>query len=320
MESRSDILNPNQGEVCLTKGIIPDFYSPKVDLSPLNGKITELRVSKSLIRQLLYKGTPYPACPSKVLHTLLLRDVISPPTDSQIKGLYFESKCLGATADGNYVEDLPRHKKTGDKLADHERIDQAINLFSRVKEEYGLLVTPNRIQLYHKRRWKDPSCEWDILIYLDGILDLISPIRNCRYSFPEAVIDLKLTRDRDVVETYSNGLFHSTPWGNMAQADFTEAMMYRLIFGRPFVYLVFDYRKENPGYRDIPIITDVTDPDQEKASKATERMIDLYKTLRWVIITIKQWESDGWPMSPIPKVCNSCPIGDCPKRDSSEEI
>ena len=176
------------------------------------------------------------------------------------------------------------------------------------------------MQKYHKRRWIDSQCQWDIPIYLDGILDLISPITSSGYSYPEATIDLKLTKDRDVVETFSNGLFHSTPWGNMEQADFTEAMIYRLIFGKPFVYMVFDYKSTNQGYRDIPVITDINDPDPKKAAKASKRMNELYKTIRWVITNAMQWEASGWSMTSIPKVCNSCPIEGCSKRNEIIEV
>ena len=320
MQSRFDMFPDSSKEVEVADRSITDNYPPKIDISPVTGKITQLRISKSLIRQLIYKGKPYPVCPYKVYHTLLLRDVVTPASDSMIKGLYFESKCLRASANGKAVIDLPRHKKTGAKLIDHDRIDQAVERFNQVKEDFGLIVEPNRIQRYHKRRWIDSQCQWDIPIYLDGTLDLMSPITTSGYSFEEATIDLKLTRDRDIVDTYSNGLFHSTPWGNMEQADFTEAMMYRMIFGKPFVYMVFDYKATNTGFRDIPIITDVNDPDPQKAGKASSRMAELYQTIHWVIKVIMNWEASGWPMTPIPKVCNSCPIEDCSRRNESMEV
>ena len=320
MRSSFDMFPDSSKEVEVVDRTPTDSYPPKIEISPVTGKITQLRISKSLIRQLIYKGEPYPVCPYKVYHTLLLRDVVTPPSDSMIKGLYFESKCLGASANGNAAIDLPRHKKTGAKLIDHEKIDQAVERFNQVKDDYGLIVEQNRVQRYHKRRWIDPQCQWDIPIYLDGTLDLLSPITTSGYSFEEATIDLKLTRDRDVVETFSNGLFHSTPWGNMEQADFTEAMMYRMIFGKPFVYMVFDYKATNAGFRDIPVITDIYDFDPQKAAKASKRMAELYKTIRWVITSIMQWEASRWSMTPIPKVCNSCPIEDCSLRNESLEV
>ncbi len=297
-----------------------DKLSPKIDLSPVTGKIIAIRVSKSLIRQLIYKGEPYPVCPYKVYHATLLRDTVSPPSDSMIKGLYFESKCIGESADGSSTIDLPRHKKTGARLADHDRIDQAVERFFEVKKQYGLVIDKNQTQVYHKRRWIDPEHNWNIPVFLDGTLDFISPITSPGYCFPSAVIDLKLTKDKDIIESFSNGLFHATPWGNMEMADFSEAMMYRLIFGLPFVYLVFDYKRENAGFKDIPIITDVNDPDPLKAAKAAARMADLQRTIRWVVNAILQWESLGWPMVALGKVCASCPILDCPKRNENAEV
>jgi hypothetical protein len=297
-----------------------DKFPPKIDLSLVTGNISAIRVSKSLIRQLIYKGEPYPVCPYKVYKTILLREITSPPSESMIKGMYFESKCIGSSADGSETIDLPRHKKTGARLADHDRIDQAVELFFKVKQDYGLVVEQNQTQVYQKRRWVDPQRNWNIPIFLDGTLDFVSPITTPGYSFESATIDLKLTKDKDVVESFSNGLFHGTPWGNMEMADFTEAMMYRLIFGRPFVYLVFDYKRENAGFRDIPIITDIKDSDPQKAAKAGIRMNELQYTIRWVVETILGWEESGWPMQAIPKVCATCPILDCQKRNETMEV
>jgi hypothetical protein len=298
----------------------PERITAKIDRSPVTGKITGIRVSKSLIRQLIYKGEPYPVCPTKVYHTTLVRDIISPPSEAMLKGLYFESKCLGTSADGSETIDLPRHKRTGARLAEHDRIDQAVERFYKAKDELGLMVEPSLTQVYHRRPWVDPGSQSPIEVFLDGTLDFISPIKTANYSFSSAVIDLKLTKDRDMVESFSNGLFHSTPWGNMEMADYTEAMMYRLIFGKPFVYLVFDYKRNNAGFRDIPIITDIQDPDPQKAAKARQRMAELNNTIRWVVASILQWESEGWQMNPIPKICANCPILDCSKRNLSQEV
>ena len=158
-------------------------YPPKITLSPVTGKIRELRISKSLVRQLIYKGEPYPVCPYKIYHTALLRDITTASSDSQLKGQYFESKCIGSSVGGEVITDLPRHKKTGAKLSDHERIDKAIAQFFLVAEAYGLIVDPQYTQIYRKRLWNDPGRKNHVPVYLDGTLDFISPISTQRYSF-----------------------------------------------------------------------------------------------------------------------------------------
>lgn len=301
------------------KSIRPNEKS-KIDVSSVTGKITTLRISKSLVRQLIYKGDPYPVCPYKVYRTLLLRDISAEPSEAQIRGLYFESKCLGLSADGSSTIDLPRHKKTGAKLAEHERIDQAVERFFSLVKDYNMVIDPTRVQKYNMVPWNDRGTKFPFKVHLDGILDFISPITAPGYCFDAATFDLKLTRDRQVMETFSNGLYHSTPWGNMENTDFTEAMIYRMVFGLPFVYLVFDYKKDNSGFKDIPISTDVNDPDPKKAEKARTRMYDLTTTIRRVISSIAEWQSKGWEMIPIAKVCSGCPIMDCSKRNETSEI
>ncbi len=195
-----------------------------------------------------------------------------------------------------------------------------MELFFQVKQDYGLVIEKDQTQVYHKRRWVDPQHNWNIPIFLDGTLDFVSPITTPGYSLESATIDLKLTKDKDIIESYSNGLFHATPWGNMEGADFNEAMMYRLIFGRPFVYLVFDYKRENAGFRDIPVITDINDPDPQKVAKASIRMAQLQRSIRYVVDTILGWEESGWQMIPIAKICATCPIMDCQKRNENGEV
>ncbi len=308
-----------------TVGDVPDNQSrqptaPKISISTVTGKINQLRLSKSLIRQLIYKGEPYPVCPYQVYHTLLLKDIPIPESESMLKGLYFESKCIGSSAGGKRVDDLPRHKKTCAKLSDHERIDLAIERFFLVANAYGLIIDPKYTQIYRKRLWVDPKGTQQAPVYLEGTLDFMSPITTSRYSFDVATIDLKLTRDRQASEFFTNGHYHPTPWGAPQNMDFTEAMLYRVIFELPFVYLVFDYKKEEPGFKDIPIITDINHRDPAKATIAQERMNQLYKTLRWMSDTIFRWEHQHWQMEPNTLVCSRCLIPDCPKRIEKIEV
>jgi hypothetical protein len=64
----------------------------------------------------------------------------------------------------------------------------------------------------------------------------------------------------------------------------------------------------------------VNDPDPQKAAKAGIRMADLQNTIRWVINAILGWESMGWAMTPIAKVCATCPLLDCMKRNENSEV
>jgi len=215
-----------------------DKLSPKIDQSAVteNHCFTSVKVP---YQAMIYKGWTLSFCPYKFTTQCCFGILFSPPSDSMLKGLYFESKCLGISADGGETVDLPRHKKTGAKLADHDRIDQAVERFFQVKQDYGLVIDKNKTQVYHNAS--------GLILQAIGIFRLSwwhfgLPFTNhntwlficiCNH-WPE------LTKDKDVCDSFSNGLFHATPWGNMEAADFTEAIMYRLILWEAFCFtLVF---------------------------------------------------------------------------------
>jgi hypothetical protein len=287
--------------------------SPRIVCSPVNGKITEIRISKSFLHQFLYNGNPLPLCPYRVLHEQLLRDRTNPPSEAMQRGLYFESKCIGLTVGGGKTVDLPRHKKTGAKLTDHFRIDDAVDRFFYIVNELDMLVDSKYVQIFNERIWIDNDRLWDIKIIIEGTADFFSPISTPLYHHDAACIDLKLTKDRDAC-------FPPFCWGCPDQIDKTEAMIYRLLFGLPFIYFVFDYRKDDPWYKDIPIITDINDPDPVKANTARLRTKDLWQNIRWTIGSIQMWEKQGWPMEPGSEACKRCPVRDCKKRNLTIEI
>mgnify|MGYP006971737717 CR=1 FL=1 len=293
----------------------------RIKESPITGKITELYVSKSLAKQLQYQGNPKPICPYKIYHMELLRDITVSPSDPMVKGLYFESKTIGMSAGGGGTYDLPRHRTTGDKLVDHVRIDNAVDRFFEVSKELGMIIDPKYTQVHNRLKWIDETRNWDIDIFMEGTSDIFSPIHTPNYQFDVINIDLKLTKDRD-------STFPPFGWGDTSNIDFFEAMIYRVLFELPFMYLIFDYRKDNPGYKDIPVVTDVNDSDPQRALKASNRMRDLWQTIRWIAGSIQMWEAEGWkkdpsfheflgkPVTP----CKDCPIYDCEERSKTEPV
>lgn len=226
-------------------------------------------------------------------------------------GLYFESKCIGYSSDHSATLDLPRHKSTGKKLADHIRIDYAVDRFKYVCQK--LQLNPENIQMYNSLLMKDVSSRMGIDVIIEGTLDFQSGIVNESYEYPLATIDLKLTKDRD-------SCFGEFCWAEPERMDMTQPMMYRILFGEPFVYLVFDYRKDNPWYKDIPIITDIHAKDEVQRVIAVRRMEELLERIRWTVGTTLEWEALGWPYEPSPNVCRYCPIIDCKERTKSVAV
>lgn len=286
-----------------------DRSKPRVNT--VQGKISSLNVSASLIRYLLYNGEPNEVCPRRYYHTQIKRDIKERETLPMLYGKYFESKCIGVSSDKTATLDLPRHKTTGKKLSDHIRIDYAVDRFKYVCQK--LQIVPEQIQQYNSFLMEEMSVVMGIDVIVEGTIDFQSKIITDSYEYPVATVDLKLTKDRD-------NCFPPFCWGCPERMDMTQPMMYYVLFGKPFVYLVFDYRKDNPWYKDIPIITDIDANDDIHRVIAKRRMDELRQNIRWVVATTLEWEALEWPCEPSSTICRNCPIIDCKERTKSVAI
>ena len=107
--------------------------SPRIKLDE-DFQIKEIRVSQSFLKQLFFRGEFRNFCPLKLYHLEIIRDYQKEPTLNMVKGLYFESKCLGETVDGSKVLDLPR-KRNGEMT-----VDQIRTALDHMEENYGLAM------------------------------------------------------------------------------------------------------------------------------------------------------------------------------------
>lgn len=197
------------------------------------------------------------------------------PTEEMVKGLYFEYKCLGATAHG----DTPQLAllSTGKKSADHQRIDDQVvrfnELFRPDSSEYqGHEITHRQLLL--SAQFEDTTIE--------GTLDFVTKAEN------HYVNDLKLTSD-------INGY-----WGDPSQIDHTQAITYSWLYEKnfgvwpSFRYWVFDYStKKNVKIIDIL----VTDETLEKTLRLYTQYDKLFSHYA---------EEEEFPTTPDPLQCSKC--------------
>ena len=274
------------------------------------GKITEIRVSTSLIKKLLYKGNSISACPYYIYHLYLLRDIEEPVTESMLRGLYFETMTIGSSANNEGTYDLPRNKLSGEKLIPHIRIDDAVDRFHRMNEKYGIIIDKKYVQYHAERIWIDKYKRFsDLTIIIQGDIDFLSPVKYESINFPVAIFDLKLTADRD-------NCYPPFCWGCPKEMDLTQAIMYSNLTGLPFFYYVFDYRKFNPDHMLLPVKTIITHPQDKEA---IQRNLDLDQSIRHTVATIQYWETNGWQQESDKDVCKQCPI-QCDKWKKIKEI
>lgn len=309
------------------------FIQPKpiLDIKGIQRAKGKILINQSLITRLIDKyGNEVPFCPFNIKKCIIDRQCKDIPTDSMLKGKYFESMCLGGTTGGNMVTDLPRKKLTnakikeltlakkpliGEKTIDHIRIDNLIDRFKLRAKELKVEIVPgvnNYVTILK-------ACSWDDKYMFIGELDLFPTGIIYEDYYRRAIIDLKLTED-------VNSTFGKFCWGTPQHMDMVQADMYHflvrdidfelnshlkeLVSERTldiikndeilFVYWVWGYKKDPKGQEKII----------ERAYKEhpmnNYRQSELKERIKKVIYVLEREAALGWSINPIPEVCSKC--------------
>lgn len=283
-----------------------------------DGSIARISVSQSLISKFYYKGEARDYCPMKLYHTKILKDVDDPPTESMEKGNFFETKCIGSSVYGK-TESLPLGKK-GQKSLDQQRIEEQVLNFKLVCEQYGIIINqteqlgmPKNVQKHFSVPVEiDQFAQEGIKTVINLTADILSPISYGQVDYPVAIIDLKLTIDR-------NSKYGDYCWGAPEYMDHIQAYVYGFILGFPFFYLVFDYNAKDRGYKIIPVNTNLQHPNPEKREEAMRRYKETVEIIRNTIQRIIDHHHHGWYTNPNRNNCKNCPLV-CADRDKNQEI
>ena len=280
-----------------------------------NGKITVIRVTQSLIKFHLWKGEERPdTCPRKTLEAYLKMTAPEIKSDAQDGGVYFETKSIGGGAHGK-VTDLPRNKRTGKRTTRHERIDEAVERFKLVAKETGMVISDKNTQV--KRSVPYAEHDYDVEVFLEGTADIISPFKYKNIEYNPACIDLKLCGDvSNTFQDKKNPWFYY-PWGDPSRIDHIQGRFYSILFELPFLNLVFDYKKEDPSWKPVPVQTITSHPD---STEAKMRYRETIQDIKWMITKIMSWQEDGFKEDPTEESCSKCPVEDCKVKLEIEHI
>ena len=262
-------------------------------------------INSSLIKKFLKKGTEIDYCAAKVYALYIAKTHKSLPTESMLKGLFFETGCIGATQNGEGVYDLPRNKKTGAKSIDQIRLEQQIQVFKSMYKEHDIRIEKDNIQL---KLGKPFGYVNGVNVIIVGTLDIVSPIKFNRtkdeiVSHKLAVIDLKSTKNR-------HSTFGEYCWGDPQRMDHIQAVIYHWITSYPFVYLVFDYNNaETMGYDFIPV------------NVTADMLMEFKESVRKVVGIMGIEEAYDWKRTNnLNHLCKDCPIIECKSRNLIKEI
>ena len=271
-----------------------------------------MEVSYRILRHFFSKFGDRDYCPRRVHEVEVLR-ACSEHGSSLDRQRYFEGVCIGSPLDGVRVDDLPRHRRNGSKLADHRRIDTMGMEFRAACERMGVYINIYSMNVPLRMPMRDGFIlRGDFHVFPTPILmDGVNRV---------AFLNLKLTSDTGK-EFVDRGRYWDHPWGRPDWIDTTEMMILHTLVRSmdndlneggypPFLYdvarkglvegyyWVFGYRKG--GFKPIRFVW----------SEAKEG--ELKETIRRGLNLIRDHNHYGW--KPTPGIlCQGCPV-ECDAR------
>lgn len=302
-----------------------------------------MEISQSLIRKLLFRGEEKTGnCYRKIYTHYITKQFEEAQSDSMLKGVYFETKCIGGGARGSRCDDLPRKfvsekqkriarvkglpEPLGDKTADHERIDQQIQNFKIQCARKGINIIPGvNTQVRILKRWEKDK---DIMLSME--LDVFPTVIKYRGQLFPCILDLKLTQNID--NTFGEYCFGSpehldTIQGKMYHygvrdidfdlnphlKDIVDDSLISMIENNNilFVLWVWGYRSNRELKEQNKFINIIWD-----AKKRAELHEDIRKTKN----ILQYAEESGWPADPTSSNCKKCLDMECPLRLEMCEI
>lgn len=284
-----------------------------------DGSVSKISVSQSLISKFFFKGELRDYCPMKVYHTRILKDVEEIPSEAMINGNFFETLCLGSSAYGKTLS-IPAGRG-GKKSITQERLEEQALNFKLVCEQHGIIINqtdspgaPKNVQKSFSVNVEiDQFEEQEMGIAINLVTDILSPISFGQVDYPMAVIDLKLTWDR-------NSTYGEYCWGAPEYMDHIQAYLYGFILSFPFFYLVFDYNSKDRGFKIVPVNTNLQHPDPSKREEAMRRYRETIEIIKKTVQIILNHHHHGWYTNPNRNNCKNCPMVDCIDRNKNQEV
>lgn len=276
-------------------------------------------INSGLIQHMYSKGNPNQVCPKQIKAFYVDGTHEHPDRLSWMQGRYFESQCIGMSRDG-VVDDLPRDKRNGKKMADHMRIDDQVMVWRQVAKKYMITVDETNVQVHLRMPYNQKyGLEGHLDIFPTTVLDVTTGEELV------SAIDLKLTDDVE-------GTWGNFSWGAPSHMDFTQGIHYSYLIQNieneyndissytdsfikfckegkvQFIYFVFGYKK-NKGFRNpFRILMD------------DMKMSEYKETLRKVVSSLDLMEHSGWAPERNADLCPRCPIKECEMKNSIVDV
>jgi hypothetical protein len=281
-------------------------------------------LSQTIIKQVTNRNGEYKEICPRAFYEMYIQRNYRDVTLPMLHGIYGETLVLGGGAKGQKVTDLPRHKKTGNKLTIQLNIEEQAHRVPIWLNEKGISIIPgvNTQVPIVKRFDNNTLIATEIDIFPTPFLN------DGKYNL--AVIDLKFTSNID--NTFGNYCWGAPEFIDHIQADLTYWLLqdfdmelnikynpekepiYRSIFENEaitkmieseqiiFVYFVIGYNKQPLEEQVLFIIRSYREPNG-----SLFRQNEWKERARKTLAQMSQWEADGWP--PLQDTwCNKCKV------------
>jgi hypothetical protein len=257
--------------------------------------MNKTKINQTLIKALL--GDSY--CPASIKAVHIDKSVQMSIGIAGLRGLYFEGLCIGGSAHGASITDLPR-LKSGEKSVNQQRIEQQAEVFKTIVKERPIEIKETQVTI---------TVPYNDKFELVGTLDFMGFMDDKKEL---AIVDLKLTGS--IYREHNYDGFGAWSWEFPHNMNFLQAYMYTYLVKEqfkvdaPFYYMVFDYKPESE-YKII--------------RKKVERMhiMELMESIRQTVEKIEFHEATGWKFKPAYKNCINCPLKNtCTEKDLKKPI
>lgn len=269
---------------------------------------TYVILTTSLIKKIIKHGNEIENCP-KYIKEVVIDKKYNFSSASMDNGNYFESMCIGSTADKNVFTNVKR-LKSGIKSADHKRIDLQVLEFRKDAEKLKLEIDKFTVQQQFVKVLKIIDDD-NLVIILKGTLDLFSNVFYYNQLI-KSVIDLKLTKN---VNTTSGDFC----WGTPDDMDHIQAYNYMLLTGLPFYYMLYDYKASRLEKKVLL-----------KVNMKPVHYHETIETIRKAVANLIHFELTNWPERPgiiedkgfgrSSNKCLTCPVKECKFNKVISEI
>lgn len=287
-------------------------------------------LTQSIIKEITAWNGEYKECCPRLIYEKYITGNYRYTTNSMLEGIFGETLFLGSGAKGQEVLDLPRHKKSGEKLTSQKNIEEQSKRFGLWCASKGIsVIKGTNTQVPIVKKFNDKT-----LIRTE--IDLFPTPFLYQGEYKLAVIDVKLTGN--IYNTSGSFSWGAPQFIDHIQADMTYWLLedfdmelnikhaphkeevYRTIFGNEtiskiiankelmFVYFIIGYKQQPLDKQILFYFREYFEHGEARnPSIVPKRQREWKERARKTLAQLNMWHQQNWKPEP-GIICSKCPV------------